>query len=338
MNSSFSSFFIAFFLVHFLVLQASVVNGSQHFSDRINDFISGESALLDGAGFPVGSTSRTIVGRQVTRWKDDRMIVLSPKEKFEILPLYENLQQLVLIGGKRKVWLLSSEIDEFFKEARHFVHRKVLLFRPFQNLPPGVDYCWVLKDRAKLHILHFDLDENSKLEFIPFLVPFYDETTNGESKKATIQTMVTAAGAIAGINGTFFSTGNNYGEPLGNVIITGDIAYEVTNPDILARSRSFFASTSKNRMVIGETSLTSSLILSANNSDEFCRQSFEKGERIISLLGGFGWLVRNGDSRGWSGGVERQFGAEYYSKAVRRPQTVVGLSKSGRQIIFLSQE
>jgi len=302
--------------------------------------------LLSSAGFPMGRTLRTIVGREFTKGKEDRMIVLSPRDKFEVLPLYESLQQLVLVDGRRKVWILSSEINELLLNEPDYLYgaseslftENALVFRPFKNLPAGVGYCWILKDRAKLHVLRFDLEKNHNLEFIPVITSFYDEMTNGDRKKATIKTLSDDAGAIAAINGTFFSTGRNYGEPLGNVIVAGDIAYEVTNPDILGRCRSFFASTSKGRMVIGETSLTSSLIISTNNSDEFCPHVFEKGERVVSLLGGFGWLVKKGNSKGWSGGVERQFGAEYYSKAVRRPQTVIGLSKNGREVIFLAQE
>jgi len=360
---------------------------------------------LDKTGFPVGWVDKSILARQSIKGKPDRMIVLTRGTNFELLPLYEQLQQKVLISGKSKAWVFVNYIrqnsEDNVPELRYkqqFSFDRGLVFRPFKDLPEGADYCWILKNKTKLHLLTFDMRVNNKLQFLPVVTGFFDETAdieehigNGDShvnghyignedyapnesiietfamgkglsladqmaiekrynrKRATAETLAREVDAIAAINGTFYSTGRNYGKPLGNVIVGGEVAYDVVDSRILQMNRSFIAFTLKGRAVIGETDLPSSLILSANRDDEFCiddfvsgddsaGNGFEKGERILSMIGGFGWLVRRGDSKGWLGGVERQFGAEYYGKGVRRPQTIIGVSRSGWQVFFLAQE
>jgi hypothetical protein len=132
--------------------------------------------------------------------------------------------------------------------------------------------------------------------------------------------------------------GAGQGEPLGNLIVRGQVAFELNRGDVLDRCRTYLAYTSAGRCVLGETEQPASAVLEANRQDEFDRTVFEPGERIVSMVGGLGWLARGGEPDAWVDDVEFQFGARFYSHKVRRPQTLIGLSDEGRTVTFLSQE
>ena len=298
-----------------------------------------------GVGFPLGVVERSTLARLQKQRGKYRLAVVPKGRVFEVLPITQGLQQMVFLWNERLAWLPVRAIERLGRSYQLPPDRLKLtaqdvLFEPIHDLPPGIGYYWLYKEGAKLHVCTIDLDVNSDLEFLPYASPYFSHIMTGDEKRNTILTFARRVSAIVGINGTFFMTGpeKRRGEPLGNVIIRGKVAFELTLVDVLERNRAYFCWTDKGRAVLGETSYPASVILDLNESDDFDPERFKKGERVQSMIGGLGWLVRNGRPDAWEDGVEGQFGARYYSYKIRRPQTIIGLSKGGKKVTFLSQE
>ena len=327
-----------------LLAQGKNSRGDTSFCDILN--ADDVDSLFDfgNVNLPRANVYTSVVVREALNDGRLRMSVLSPEDEVELLPLFKGEQQLVMYGGRKNLWVARDYLKcKREKDTAHTLGNggksyRGMVFSPFKDLPRGMDYFWILKNQAKLHVVSFNLDENDNFEFVPVIPPYFDEGVSGDVKKDTVKSLAESAGALAAVNGTFFSTGGNYGEPLGNVVVGGSIAYEVTDSELLSRNRAFFLWTSFSRAVFGDSILPASALLDELNHEKGDSLQLNPSEKVVSLIGGFGWLVRDGDSKAWLSGVEKQFGSQYYSSNVRRPQTVIGVSSSGRKLFFLTQE
>mgnify|MGYP006281469813 CR=1 FL=1 len=308
-------------------------------------FTISRAAQGPGVGFPLGYVSEATLLRLERPGSRYRLSVLPKERSFEILPITQGYQRKVLLSCGRKAWIPLTSIVR----ASHSyqldpgsleIDSRDLRFVPVHDLPSGVEYQWLHKEGAKLHICRIDLRENPSLSFSAYVVARHNKQIEGLECRNSISSFVERTSAILGINGTFFRTAPRslYGEPLGNVIINGGVAFELSLVSVLERRRSYFAWTSHSRVVLGDSPYPASVILDLNECDDFDRKQFEEGERIVSMIGGLGWLLRDFSPRAWEDGVERQFGASYYSYKVRRPQTVIGVSHGGKVVTLLSQE
>ncbi len=210
---------------------------------------------------------------------------------------------------------------------------------PLGGLPPGVSYRFLYRRGARLHVVVADLAKNPGLELAPFATAQYDQGTRGDERVAPIAELARRAGALVAMNGPFFvPSGRERGKPLGALVANKRVVWDVEDPQVLARHRSYLAQTDQGRFVMGETAETAEAILRKNRQDAFDRERLAAGERIVSLIGGLGRLVADGDPGAWRLHAGYQFAESYYGRSARRPQAVIGLSAEGRRLHLLIQE
>gem|GEM_PF-2736491 len=201
--------------------------------------------------------------------------------------------------------------------------------------------CYRARHRgASLWVVQTDLKPDGLLTIRPFVVGKYNRVAPGDNKVSLVQDMAIQSGALAAINGTFFinSPGSTaYGTPLAPIIINGRPAWSYHEKRVLDMNRAYLAITETNRAVMGETTLPASEILSACREGTFNPEGFRE-ESIVHLMGGLGWLIRDGDRWAWRRYAGKQFGYSYYSHYVKRPQSVLAVSGNGRRVAFIIQE
>jgi hypothetical protein len=192
---------------------------------------------------------------------------------------------------------------------------------------------------ASMHVARLDLVSGGP-SLVPYLTGRFNRTDPGDQQVEDIAEVARRNAALMAINGTFFidsGPGPGYGTPLGPAIIAGREAWTYNEPRVLAMNRVFMAITTGRRVVTGETNLVTKGLLAAHHRGALL-PGVLRGERIVHLLGGFGWLARNGDTALWRRYVGSQFGYSYYSHYARRPQSIVAIAEGGRRLWFIAQE
>ena len=191
---------------------------------------------------------------------------------------------------------------------------------------------------AELTIAQIDLKKDGPLEMFPFVTGRYNQVTPGTEKVAFVHELAKREGALVAVNGTFFIMGGEaVGTPLAPIIIDGAPAWAYNEARVRKMRRCYLAITESNRVVVGDTPALPDEIIRANRSDLFDRDEFQN-EKIKHMLGGLGWLVRDGDPEAWRQYAGKQFGYSYYSSYVKRPQTAIAISPSGRRVWLVVQE
>lgn len=191
---------------------------------------------------------------------------------------------------------------------------------------------------AELAVAQIDLQKDGELEMFPFVTGRYNRQSPGPEKIAYVHDLAQRENALLAINGTFFIMGGDaIGTPLAPIIIDGASAWSHTEQRVRNMARSYLAITESNRVVVGDTTSLADEIVRANRGDTFEREEFQ-GEKIKHLLGGLGWLIKDGDPDAWRQYAGKQFGYSYYSHYVKRPQTVMAVSPSGRRVWLVVQE
>jgi hypothetical protein len=217
--------------------------------------------------------------------------------------------------------------------------RGVKVFHPITTLPLGVNYQWMYRRGARLHLVTLDLRKNQDLHFFPYVTGAYNVRSGGSEKVREVAKLGLRTGALVALNGPFFiPTGRHLGKPLGSLIADGKLLFDLDDPYVLQMNRTFLAWTSAGRFVFGETDLTGQKVLAENQADSFARESLASGERILSLVGGLGIVARGGDPEVWRKYAGHQFGAHYYGRHTRRPQSFLGLADNGHKLLILVQE
>ena len=101
---------------------------------------------------------------------------------------------------------------------------------------------------------------------------------------------------------------------LGHVICDGE-SKNSPNLDILLRRRCYFATTWDMKFLIGETDLTAGKLL-------------QKMSQIRHLVGGGGWLIKDGDPEAWRLAFKQGFRPDI--TCAERERTVVAIDKEGK--------
>ncbi|MFN3420632.1 MAG: phosphodiester glycosidase family protein, partial [Armatimonadota bacterium] len=100
---------------------------------------------------------------------------------------------------------------------------------------------------------------------------------------------------------------------LGHVVSDGENLVS-PNPELLHLNRCYFAVTWDGRFLIGETNLTTGKLL-------------QKFPRIRHLVGGGGWLIKDGDPEAWRLAFKQGFRSDIMNS--RRERTVVAIDEEG---------
>lgn len=250
----------------------------------------------------------------------------------------------VLLADGRTAWVTPRALDpaedpatltptELTSTARERA------FEPFKNLPAGLSYRFLYRHGARLHLVVADLRANPRLELLPHVTAKYNREVAGGERVAAVKALAYRSGAFVAMNGPFFIPGGRErGKPLGVLIGGGKVLYDLQDPYVLAMHRTYLAYTSAGRFVMGETGAPGETILRQNREDLFDRHILGEGERILSMVGGLGRLARDGDPDSWRQHAGHQFGAQYYGRRTRRPQSILGIGEEGRVLYLLVQE
>jgi len=160
-----------------------------------------------------------------------------------------------------------------------------------------------------LSVIKVKLDEDFQHTVVPGVIRRFDLRNLQEEPSQYVHDLARRMGALGAVNGTFFvmmpGTKDDT-KPLAPIIIDGRIAWSYREERVLKMGRCYLAITDHNRAFIGETELTAEQIMEAHALRQFATKQLG-GERLKHLIGGFGWLVRNGDAEGYRHGVRRQF-------------------------------
>ncbi|MBI4869874.1 MAG: phosphodiester glycosidase family protein [Candidatus Wallbacteria bacterium] len=190
--------------------------------------------------------------------------------------------------------------------------------------------------RASLSILWVPL--GGDLTVRPYVTGAYDLTAPGPTQVTGIDDMAAESGAVAAVNGTFFiNAPAGRGKPLGPIVLDGRKAWSYDEQRVLKMNRAFLAVTADGRAVLGETDLPTDGILEQALQGRLLPGAF-RGARLRHLIGGFGWLMRDGDELAWQRYAGTQFWYTYYSYYTKRPQTVMGVAPDGRGMVLIAQE
>lgn len=191
---------------------------------------------------------------------------------------------------------------------------------------------------AELTIAQFDLKKDGPLELHPYVTSRYNNSNPGTEKVAFVHDLAKREQATLAVNGTFFIMGGDaVGTPLAPLIVDGAAVWSHGEARVRNMRRSYIAVTESNRVVVGDTPALADEIVRANHANLFDKEEF-KGEKIKHLMGGLGWLVRDGDPNAWREYAGKQFGYSYYSSYVKRPQTAIAVSPTGRRVWLVVQE
>jgi hypothetical protein len=293
----------------------------------------------------------------------NRRTILSMGRTVRATPFYVwvESQKAYILGGvapaRARMELTYSRPDGFVQVLfpaikRGFIHARHLERTPVARAgsrqdPAGVEVLCEEPIRiwradhggARLWIARLDLDPAWNLTLEPFVTSAFNRARPGDTRVEPILDVAVRNGALAAVNGTFFinSSGPSRGTPLAPIIIDGMPVWSHDERRVLAMRRAYVAVTDRNRLVLGETSLSAGSILLSDRRGELAPDQMN-GEHIRHLLGGLGWLVRDGDAEAWRDAAGRQFGYSYYSHFVHRPQTVLAVSPSGRRAWLVVQE
>ncbi len=191
---------------------------------------------------------------------------------------------------------------------------------------------------SSLSILWLPLGEG--LTIRPHVTSAYDLVNPGSTKVDYVHEMGRRSSSVAALNGTFFinSPGKEYwGKPLGPILKDGRLLWSHDEKRVLDMKRSYIAVTTDGTVVMGDTSKTGRAIERLNREGSFLTGT-PSPRRVRHLLGGLGWLIRNGDPMAWEQYAGTQFWYTYYSYHTKRPQTVVGVTEDGRGLVLLAQE
>lgn len=298
-----------------------------------------------GVGFPEARLTRPVLGRvELPRQKDFALRMLAAGTRVERLgPEGPGEERVLLVDGATvrvpRGTLRESETWHTLSVAALRGARDEILLEPIPSLPLGVRYQWRVRQGARLHLVTLDLRANPNLEFFPHVTGRYNQRSGGRERVRGVASLGRRTGALVAINGPFFiPTGKHLGKPLGTLISGGELLFDMDDPYVLPMNRTYLAWTNAGRFVMGETSLTGAEILQASRAGAFAPEQLGEGEEIVSLVGGLGRLARDGDPEVWRPEVERQFGAHYYGRHTRRPQSILGLADGGRRLLILVQE
>lgn len=203
----------------------------------------------------------------------------------------------------------------------------------------GIKVVQALHLGARLSIIELPLAEGGPLTLRPVVTSKFDLRHPGTEAVAYVHDIAARSGALAAVNGTFFiSSGKSgRGSPLAPLILDGEVAWSWNESRVLNMRRAYLAITTSNRVVVGDTDLTASNIATRHQDGSFDGDVFGDDE-IRDLIGGFGWLVKDGDPKAWREYAGTQFGTSFYSHYVKRPQTVLGVSADGRRVWIVAQE
>lgn len=191
---------------------------------------------------------------------------------------------------------------------------------------------------ASLSILWVPMDKGLTLR--PFVTGAYNKRETGPTQVMPVLDMARQTGALAAINGTFFINAPRtpgHGKPLGPILRDGQLAWSYNEKRVLAMNRAYLAVTDDGRAVLGETDLPGEEIARLNDEARFLGGSFAN-RRARDLLGGLGWLIKDGNELAWQGYAGHQFWYTYYSYFTKRPQTVLGVTADGRAAVIVAQE
>lgn len=249
-----------------------------------------------------------------------------------------------LLADGRTAWVPVDRLRR--RKSTSTMPRGALLDRereqvlePLRGLPAGLDYRRIVRDGARLHLVSIDLDRNPMLEFQPFTTAGNAVSAPKRKRLGTVAQLASRAGALVALNGPFFIPGGrDRGEPLGMLVSRGKVLHHVEDSWVRGLNRTYLAWTNAGRFVMGETNLEAREVLSRNRQGTFAREQLGEGERLEAVVGGLGRLVRAGDPEAWRSKAGDQFGAHYYSRRVRRPQSLIGLARGGRRLLLLVQE
>lgn len=309
--------------------------------------IGSAAAPGDGVGFREGRLIRPTLGRvEIPRRKDFELRMLPRGASLEILdwpPSSEPEIQVLLPDGET-AWVPPGAVSP--SGERHTLTREELadssrdkVLRPLVGLPLGVDYRWMYRHGARLHLVTLDLRVNQDLEFFPYVTQRFDERVSGRERVQEVADLGRRTRALVALNGPFFiPTGRHLGQPLGTLIAEEELLYDLDDPYVLNMHRSYLAWTNAGRFVIGESELSGRAILAEDRAGRFATEVLGEREHIVSLVGGLGLLARAGDPEVWRPRAGAQFGAHYYGRHTRRPQSILGLSDQGHRLWILVQE
>jgi exopolysaccharide biosynthesis protein len=150
-----------------------------------------------------------------------------------------------------------------------------------------------------------------------WLEPYVGERQPRQYRAArTLRAMVRERNAAAGVNASFF-----WADRRGRFMVLGHVAQNGVplvspNADVLRWQRCYLATTWDGRFVIGATNLTTGKLL---------RQRPE----LRHVVGGGGWLVRDGSAKAWRDAETQQGFREDITKSLRQ-RTAVAVSADGR--------
>jgi hypothetical protein len=250
-----------------------------------------------------------------------------------------------LLADGRTAWVPVDRLRR--RDSSSTLSRRNLLDRageqvlePLKDLPAGLEYRRIVRDGARLHLVGIDLDVNPMLEFQPFTTAGNERETSPRRRRlGTVAQLAARADALVALNGPFFiPRGRDRGEPLGMLVAGGRVLHTVEDSWVRGLNRTYLAWTNAGRFVMGETDLEAREVLERNRQGTFARGQLAEGEHLEAVVGGLGRLVRAGDPEAWRSQAGDQFGAYYYSRRVRRPQSLIGLARGGRRLLLLVQE
>lgn len=306
--------------------------------------------LSQGPGRPAGFTEAIVreptLARVQLRSGDFEFTVIPKRVRVELVdPDRDTGDELrAVLPDGRTVWLPPDALREA-EEAATLTPAELLAargerrIRPVGALPPGVRYSYHYREGARLHLVVADLRQNPQLELFPVVTDRFHQSRQGRERVARVRELAGRHRAIAALNGPFFiAAGRQRGQPLGTLIAGQKVLWDLEDQYVLQMHRTYLAYTTAGRFVLGETSQTGAAILRKNKADAFDREILAPGERIVSLVGGMGRLVKAGDPQAWRRHADEQFSARYYSRWARRPQALVGIDGSGRKLFLLVQE
>lgn len=309
--------------------------------------IEGPSSGSGIAGFFQATLAELTLGRiEDPRSGDFELVLLPARTRVELVdPLADGEAEVrTVLADGRTVWLppfvlagqdgaLTLPPDQLRSRARD------KQYRPVKSLPAGIDYRWLYRAGARLHLVIADLRANPDLEFFPWSTSRYNGAVEGDEQLVSVTELARRAGAQVALNGTFFiMDGPEKGKPLGALISKGRVLFDLEDPYVLSRNRSYLAMTNAGRFVMGETDVPGARLLELNRIDAFDREVLAEGERVVSLIGGLGRLAEAGNPDAWREHAGIQFAEKYYSGYIRRPQSVIGLADEGRRLMLLVQE
>lgn len=101
---------------------------------------------------------------------------------------------------------------------------------------------------------------------------------------------------------------------LGQVVCNGESLVS-PNPEVLRWCRCYFATTRDGKFLIGETKLTTGMLL-------------QELHQVRYLVGGGGWLIKDGDPKAWRQAFDQGFQRDITNS--KRERTVIAVDKDGK--------